>query len=136
MLFRSNTPDSSLVSKRKKAMRVSNEISQKSQSDETLKRERITPEPDEIEAIHCTRPFPMALPHAVCLICIGNDGFTYKERMRPRPRKNVLKKHVEGHFRHHKYQREFECCHPKYSTQLKGIMHFIKHAYDVHKVSH
>ncbi|XTI95803.1 hypothetical protein V2W45_1254344, partial [Cenococcum geophilum] len=49
------------------------------------------------------RLFPIALPYAVCLICISNNRFIYKERMRLRPRKDILKKYIEGHFRHPKY---------------------------------
>jgi hypothetical protein len=43
--------------------------------------------------------FLLVLPHPVCLICIGNEKFTDERRIRCIPRRDVLKKHVETHFR-------------------------------------
>lgn len=133
-----NTP---LVSRRRKAINgfenASNdltlgctaldEIQRKSQGGDAV---------EQIQAVQCSHPYPMVLPHPVYLICIGNDEFTYEKRMRPIPQKDVLKKHVETHFRLPEYQQEFEYCHPKYSIQLESIMHFKRHAYNIHGVSY
>ena len=86
--------EASFVSKRKKAINgfenVSNdlilhtalgEIPQKSQGGETAKQEPSASEADEIEAVQCPRPYPVVIPHPVCLICIGNEEFIYKKRM-------------------------------------------------------
>ena len=88
--------------------------------------------------IHATasqHTFPMVLPHPVCLICIGNEEFSYRRRMKPIPRRDVLKKHVETHFRKSEYQGGFKCRHPSCSKALDGIMHFKRHALD-HGVCH
>ena len=95
-----------------------------------------TLEADEGKPVQYPCSYPMMLSHPVCLICISNDEFTYETRMRPIPRKDILKKHVAAHFRLPEYQRGFECRHLKCSTQLEGIVHFKRHAYDVHGVSH
>jgi len=79
--------------------------------------------------------YPMVLPHLICLICIGNEEFTHERRMHPIPRKDVLKKHVETHFRVPEYQRGFKCRHPECFIELDGMMHFERHALDVHGVS-
>ena len=89
----------------------------------------------EIPATASQHAFPMVLPHPVCLICIGNEEFSYERRMKPRPRRDVLKKHVETHFRKSEYQGGFECRHPSCSKVLDGMMHFKRHALD-HGVCH
>ena len=75
------------------------EIPQKSESGATVEQEPSAPGANDIEVVHGPHPYPMVLPHLLCLICIGDDKFTYKKRMRLIPRKDVLKKHVETHFR-------------------------------------
>jgi hypothetical protein len=80
--------------------------------------------------------FPLVLPHPVCLICIGNEEFTDERRMRCIPRRDVLKKHVETHFRLTDFQTGFQCLHPRCSDMLVGMMHFKRHALDVHGVRH
>ncbi|KAI1510323.1 DUF3435 domain containing protein [Pyrenophora tritici-repentis] len=80
--------------------------------------------------------YPRVLPHPVCLICIGNEEFSYERRMRHVPRKDVLKKHVETHFRLPELQSGFQCRHPSCSVMLVDMMHFKRHALDVHGVSH
>jgi hypothetical protein len=80
--------------------------------------------------------FPTVAPHPICLICIGNEEFSYERRMRHIPRKDVLKKHVETHFRHSQLQSRFLCRHPSCSDMLVDMMHFKRHALDVHGVSH
>ena len=75
-------------------------------------------------------------PHPVCLICIGNEEFSYERRMRHIPRKDVLKKHVETHFRLPELQSGLQCRHPNCSDILTDMMHFKRHALDVHGVSH
>ena len=107
-----------------------------SESGKTVRLEFGTLEADESKPVQYLYPYPIMLSHLVCLICIGNDEFTYEKWMRPMPRKDVLKKHVATHFRLPEYQRGFECRHLKCSTQLEGIMHFKRHAYDVHGVFH
>jgi hypothetical protein len=80
--------------------------------------------------------FPTMAPHPICLICIGNEEFSYERRMRCIPRKDVLKKHVETHFRVAELQSAFQCRHPSCSDILVDMMHFKRHALDVHGVSH
>lgn len=106
------------------------------QGAEAAKQESGISEVDQVETIQYPHLYPMVLPHPVCLICIGNDEFSHERRMRSIPRKDVLKKHVESHFEQPEYQREFECRHPKCSMRLEGIMHFKRHACDVHGVFH
>ncbi|KAI4636731.1 hypothetical protein J4E93_011001 [Alternaria ventricosa] len=80
--------------------------------------------------------YPTVLPYPVCLICIGNEEFSYERRMRHIPRKDVLKKHVETHFRLPELQSGFACRHPSCSDMLVDLMHFKRHALDTHGVSH
>jgi len=80
--------------------------------------------------------YPIMPPHPVCLICIGNEEFSYERRMRHIPRKDVLKKHVETHFRLPELQSGLQCRHPNCSDMLVDMMHFKRHAFDVHGVSH
>lgn len=80
--------------------------------------------------------YPTVLPYPVCLICIGNEEFSYERRMRHVRRKDVLKKHVESHFRLPELQSGFPCRHPSCSDMLVDMMHFKRHARDVHGVSH
>lgn len=82
------------------------------------------------------RLYSTILPHPVCLLCIGNKEFSYERRMRHIPRKDVLQKHIKAHFKDSQYQGEFACRHPSCSKKLDGIGHFMRHALDVHGVSH
>jgi hypothetical protein len=100
---------------------------------------------EELDALQCGRImelpsrqlYPIKLPHPVCLICIGNEEFSYESRMRRIPRKDVLKKHVERHFRPaERLQSEFQCLHPLCSDMLIGMDHFKRHAFEIHGVSH
>ncbi|KAF2194702.1 hypothetical protein K469DRAFT_547808 [Zopfia rhizophila CBS 207.26] len=150
MLFKPFKNNHARINKRKKTINSFNDTSnnpthgrmasdrvpQKTQGGETVKLEPDASETDEVEAVQCLHPYPMVLPHPVCLICIGNDEFSYEKRMRPKPRKDVLKKHVETHFQLPEYQKEFECRHPKCSAQLENMVHFKRHAYEIHGVSH
>ncbi|KAF9729895.1 hypothetical protein PMIN01_11828 [Paraphaeosphaeria minitans] len=86
----------------------------------------------DTDALH--HLYPMIPPHPVCLLCIGRGS--YEWRMRPIPRKDVLKKHIKVHFKDPQYQCEFECRHPSCSEKLDGIGHFMRHALDVHGVCH
>ena len=69
------------------------------------------------------------------LICVGNEEFTSKRRLKPW-RKDSLKRHIKVHFEEPKYQGEFECRHPSCSEKLDGIEHFMRHALDEHGVCH
>lgn len=101
-----------------------------------VKQEPDTPRDEEVVEVHSQPLYPAMLPHPVCLICIGNKEVLYEQRMRCVPRKDVLKKHVQTHFKDPKYQGEFECRHPACSTKLDGMMHFMRHAFDAHGVCH
>ncbi|KAL5405073.1 hypothetical protein PMIN06_010286 [Paraphaeosphaeria minitans] len=46
--------------------------------------------------------YPMIPPHPICLLCIGQGS--YEWRMRPIPRKDVLKKHIKAHFKDPQYR--------------------------------
>ncbi|KAF2845010.1 hypothetical protein T440DRAFT_502719 [Plenodomus tracheiphilus IPT5] len=91
---------------------------------------------DERDAPHREDFYPVQLPHPVCLICIGNVDFAYDRRMQRIPRKDVLTKHVKKRFRLPELQSGFTCRHPSCSDKLFGEMHFMRHALDVHAVSH
>ncbi|KAF2739599.1 hypothetical protein EJ04DRAFT_606100 [Polyplosphaeria fusca] len=81
--------------------------------------------------------YPKKLLHPVCLICIGNSGFSHERRLRPWPRKDVLNKHIKAHFEDPEFQAAFSCRHPRcQGVMLDGIMHFKRHALDVHGVTH
>ncbi|KAL5370822.1 hypothetical protein DPSP01_014648, partial [Paraphaeosphaeria sporulosa] len=54
----------------------------------------------DTDALH--HLYPMIPPHPVCLLCIGRGS--YEWRMRPIPRKDVLKKHIMVHFKDAQYQ--------------------------------
>jgi hypothetical protein len=80
--------------------------------------------------------FPIVAPYPICLICIGNEEFSYERRMRCIRRKDVLKKHVETHFRLLEFRSAFPCRHPGCSNILADMTHFKRHALNVHGVSH
>lgn len=101
-----------------------------------VKEELDAPRRENILEVGSRQLYPTVLPHPVCLICIGNEEFSYERRMRCIPRKDVLKKHVETHFRIAELQSEFPCRHPNCSDMLVDMMHFKRHALDVHGVSH
>lgn len=103
---------------------------------EIVKEELDALERGKILEIRSRQLFPTVLPHPICLICIGNEEFSYERRMRCIPRKDVLKKHVETHFRLPELQSGFPCRHPNCSEMLVDMMHFKRHALDVHSVSH
>lgn len=79
--------------------------------------------------------FPIRSPYPLCLICVGNEEFTYERRLKTW-RKDSLKRHIKVHFEEPKYQGEFECRHPSCSEKLDGIEHFMRHALDEHGVCH
>ncbi|KZM27296.1 uncharacterized protein EKO05_0008727 [Ascochyta rabiei] len=91
---------------------------------------------EEPKEVQCQHTYPIVLHQPVCLICIGNKEFTYDRRMRHIPRKDVLNKHVETHFRLPEYQMEFQCRHPHCCAILHGVSHFKRHALEIHGVSH
>ena len=95
-----------------------------------------TPAEGERPEIQSHLLYPMLMPYPVCLICIGSEEFPYEWRLRPRLRKDVLKKHLETHFRDPRYQKRFQCRHPHCTDLLEGMMHFKRHALDVHGVYH
>lgn len=104
---------------------------------EIVKEELDVPQPvEDVLEVRSGQLYPTVLPHPVCLICIGNEEFSYERRIRHVPRRDVLKKHVENHFRLSELQSEFVCRHPSCSDMLFGMMHFKRHAFDVHGVSH
>lgn len=84
----------------------------------------------------CNYTFPIILDQPACLICIGNTQFTYERRLRHIPRRDVLNKHLEVHFRSKTYQQPFECRHPRCYAILQDEQHFKRHALDKHGVTH
>lgn len=80
--------------------------------------------------------YPMIFPHPVCLLCIGQEEFSYEWHMRHIPRRNFLKRHTKVHFKDPQCQGEFECRHPSCPEKLDGIRHFVRHALDIHGVCH
>ncbi|KAF2024834.1 hypothetical protein EK21DRAFT_77812 [Setomelanomma holmii] len=113
------------------------EKSLRNQVCDTVKAEPDTIRPvEDVLEIRSGQLYPIVLPHPVCLICIGNAEFSYERRMRHVPRKDVLKKHVENHFRLPVYQSGFLCRHPSCSDLLVDMIHFKRHALDVHGVAH
>ncbi|KAF1358608.1 hypothetical protein EJ07DRAFT_166844 [Lizonia empirigonia] len=106
------------------------------QDGEIAKEQLDAPQREKALEVRSRQLYPTVLPHPVCLICIGNEEFSYEGRIRHVPRKDVLKKHVEAHFRLPELQSEFPCRHPSCSYMLANMMHFKRHALDVHGVSH
>jgi hypothetical protein len=102
----------------------------------TAKEELDAPRRGNILEVRSRQLFPIVAPHPICLICIGNEAFSDERRMRCIPRKDVLKKHVETHFRLNELQSESQCRHPRCSVVLVDMMHFKRHALEVHGVSH
>jgi len=103
------------------------------QEDVAAKTEPTPPPHDEV----LEELYPKVLGDLVCLICIGNSERSDEWRLRRWERKDVLKKHIESHFKDHKFRAEFSCRHPKcHGVMLDGIMHFMRHALDDHGVSH
>lgn len=95
-----------------------------------------TLEGGDIEETESRQLYPIVPHYPVCGFCMGNEMFTYEQRMKPWPRKDVRNKHVETHFRNPEYQKGFECPHPNCSSRLDDKMHFKRHSLDVHKISH
>jgi hypothetical protein len=125
---------SSFSNKRKKD---GSEKSPLNQVCETVKEELDALRPvEDVTEVWSGQLYPTVLPHPVCLICIGNEEFSYERRMHHVPRKDVLKKHVETHFRLPELQSEFSCRHPCCSNMLVDIVHFKRHALEIHGVSH
>ncbi|KAF1838361.1 hypothetical protein BDW02DRAFT_636434 [Decorospora gaudefroyi] len=146
MLFKPIQDDKARAFKRKKAALVACEdngssFSKKRRKDsdlvcEIVKQDLDAPQRGNILEVGSAQLYPTMIPHPVCLICIGNKEFSYERRMRHIPRKDVLKKHVETHFRLPELQSEFLCRHPSCSDHLVDMMHFKRHALDVHGVAH
>jgi hypothetical protein len=63
------------------------------------KEELDAPRHENILEVQSQQLFPIEAPHPICLICIGNEEFSDEQRMRCISQKNILKKHVEMHFR-------------------------------------
>ncbi|KAF1343436.1 hypothetical protein EJ07DRAFT_149673, partial [Lizonia empirigonia] len=126
---------SSFSNKRKKGTNGF-EKSPLNQACEIVKEELDAPRREDILEVGSGQLYPTVLPHPVCLICIGNEEFSHERRIRHVPRKDVLKKHVETHFRLPELQSEFQCRHPSCSDMLVDMMHFKRHALDVHGVAH
>jgi hypothetical protein len=103
-----------------------------------------SPQKEELDAarhesvleVQSRQLFPTVALHPICLICIGNEEFSYERRTRYIQRKDVLRKHVATHFRLAELQSEFQCRHPRCSDMLMDETHFKRHALDVHGVSH
>jgi hypothetical protein len=101
-----------------------------------LKEELAAPRHENVSDVRSRQLFPTVALHPICLICIGNEEFSYERRTRCIQRKDVLRKHVETHFRLPELQSKFQCRHPRCSDMLMDEMHFKRHALDVHGVSH
>jgi hypothetical protein len=126
---------SSFLNKRKKGT-DSVERSPLNQDGEVADEELDASQRENVLEVQSQQLFPTVAPHPICLICIGNEEFSYDRRMRHIHRRDVLKKHVETHFRLAELQLRFQCRHPSCSHILEGMMHFKRHAFDVHRVSH
>jgi hypothetical protein len=127
--------DSNSSNKRKKRA-DGFERSLQTQHSAITKEQYDAPHHENVLEVSSRQLYPTVLPHPVCLICIGNVEYTYDRRMRHIPRKDVLKKHMETHFRLLELQSEFPCRHPNCSAMLVSIEHFKRHASDVHRVSY
>jgi hypothetical protein len=126
---------SSFSNKRKKGT-DGVEKSPLNQDYEIVKEELDAQRRENVLEVRSRQLFSIVAPQPICLICIGNEEFSYERRMRCIPRKDVLKKHVETHFRLAELQSEFQCRHPSCSDMLVGMMHFKGLALDVHGVPH
>lgn len=112
----------------------------KEQCDSNITKRKKTPkdfsEREKVVVLQPEHTYPMVPSYPVCGICIGIKDLPYHQQIKPWPRKDVLNKHVNTHFRNPTYQRDFICHYPNCSTVLNGEMHFKRHSLEIHKVNH
>jgi hypothetical protein len=80
--------------------------------------------------------YPIVFTYPVCLICIGDEQFSYEERIRPFARKDSLQRHINLHVEKGVFNQGMECKHPNCSDWLDDVQHFMSHAARIHHVFH
>jgi len=87
------------------------------------------PSPDE---------FPVVCEKTQCIICIGNDRLSYKQRMRAFSRVSHMWDHVENvHLSKVPSEQRIICFHPVCQAEglvLHNVIHFKNHVATVHKI--
>lgn len=73
---------------------------------------------------------------AVCLICIGEKGWSETSRTKAFARKSTLKRHLDIHIGAGQFNTPFRCRVPGCQTLLKCLAHYMNHSATVHKVYH
>jgi Protein of unknown function (DUF3435) len=89
---------------------------------------------EDVEALQDS--YPIAFTYPVCLICIGDERFSYEERIRPFARKDSLQRHINLHVKNGEFDQRMECNHPNCSDWLDNVQHFMSHAARIHGVFH
>jgi hypothetical protein len=79
---------------------------------------------------------PLTFQTAVCLICIGEKGWSATSRTKPFARKSTLRRHLDLHIQAGQFARPFYCRVPGCKKLLKCLMHYMNHSATVHKVRH
>jgi Protein of unknown function (DUF3435) len=82
-------------------------------------------------------PFPLVLGRTECVICVGNESMTYKERRFPFCRPSVMMDHVDRHLQQLPAQQRILCRHPVCKSNmvfLEDVIHFKNHVERVHGI--
>lgn len=79
---------------------------------------------------------PWTFQSAVCLICIGEKGWSETSRTKAFARKSTLKRHLDIHIGAGQFNRPFYCRVPGCKTLLKCLKHYMNHSATMHKVCH
>jgi hypothetical protein len=79
---------------------------------------------------------PLTFQTPVCLICIGEKGWSEISRTNAFARKSTLKRHLDIHIKAGQFNRPFCCRVPGCKTLLKCLTHYMNHSATVHKVHH
>jgi hypothetical protein len=77
--------------------------------------------------------YPIVPGYQVCGFCYGNKQLSHEGRTKRWPRKDVLRKHVNTHFRDDECRR---CPFPSCHVFLGGEEHYWRHSLEVHNVAH
>jgi hypothetical protein len=88
---------------------------------------------EDMTDVHPQYFYPGVPGHPVCGFCYGNKQLSHEGRTKSWPRKDVLRKHVNTHFRDDKCRR---CPFPSCPVFLGGEEHYWRHSLEVHNVAH
>ena len=81
-------------------------------------------------------PAALTFPSPVCLICIGEQGWSAKARLKTFSRKSTLKRHLHIHTKAGQFIRPFRCRVPGCRHVIQNMTHYMNHSAQVHSVFH